>query len=358
MRQTRELNTVHGGLDVVELRSMGLRSDEVLDLSSNISPLGPSSRVRRAAAGADLAAYPDRHCLALREALATRLDIETESLMVGNGSTELIHLLARACLDPGQRCLIFAPTFGEYEAGATIAGGDVRFFRAGEAQGFRWSVDAAVDTIRRLRPSLVFLCNPNNPTGVYLDLNAVQRIHAAMDGDGLLVLDDAYVSLADWQWDSLSLLGGGNVAILRSMTKDHALAGVRLGYLVAEPEVVALARRLQPAWSVNAVAQAVGIAALEDDAHVTAARQIVSEARAYLSGELEALGVTVTPSATNFVLARVGDASKMRSALLRRRIAVRDCTSFGLPEFIRIAVRTPEDCALLVDALRQVLADE
>ena len=358
MRQTRELNTVHGGLDVVELRRLGLRHDEVLDLSSNINPLGPSPRVRRAAAEADLAAYPDRHCLALREALATRLDIGTESLMVGNGSTELIHLLARACLDPGQRCLIFAPTFGEYEAAATIAGGDVRFFRAGEAQGFRWSVDAAVDTIRRLHPSLVFLCNPNNPTGVYLSGGEVQRIRAAMDGDGLLVLDDAYVSLADWQWDSLSLLGSGNVAILRSMTKDHALAGVRLGYLVAEPEVVALATRLQPAWSVNAVAQAVGIAALEDDAHVTAARQIVSEARAYLFGELEAMGVPVTPSSANFVLARVGDASKVRSALLRRRIAVRDCTSFGLPEFIRIAVRRPEDCALLVDALRQVLADE
>lgn len=337
---------------------MGLRSDEVLDLSSNINPLGPSPRVRRAAAEADLAAYPDRHSLALSEALATRLDVGIDSLMVGNGSTELIHLLARACLHPGQRCLIFAPTFGEYEAAATIAGGDVRFFRAEEAQGFRWSVDVAVDTIRRVRPALVFLCNPNNPTGVYLDLSEVKRIRAAMDGSGLLVLDDAYVSLADWQWDSLSLLGSGNVAILRSMTKDHALAGVRLGYLVAESSVVSAARTLQPTWSVNAVAQAVGIAALEDERHVTVAREVISKAKVHLCHELEALGVPVTPSAANFVLARVGEACRVRSALLHRRIAVRDCTSFGLSEFIRIAVPRPEDGDLLVEALRQVLADE
>ena len=161
----------------------------------------------------------------------------------------------------------------------------------------------------------------------------------AVGDNGLLALDDAFAPLADCPWDSSPLLAGGNLALMRSMTKAHALAGARLGYLVAEPEVVSAARCLQPAWSVNAVAQAAGFAALEDADHVAAARKVISTAKAYLYRELEGLGIPAVPSAANFVLVRVGDARKVRGDLLRHRIAVRDCTSFGLPEYIRIAVR-------------------
>ena len=337
---------------------MGLRPEQVLDFSANFNPLGTSPRVRKAVAEADVSAYPDRHSLDLREALAALLDVGIDNLMIGNGSTELIHLLARAYLRPGRVCVIFAPTFGEYEAAATISGGEVHLIRAEETQGFRWPLDEAVNRIRRVRPSMVFLCNPNNPTGVYLDRSEVRRISTAITGDGLLVMDDAYVHLSDWQWDSLSLLGDGNVVILRSMTKDHALAGLRLGYLVAQPEVVSATCQLQPAWSVNAAAQAAGIAALQDQAHVTAGREIISKAKSYLYAELRALGIPVISSAANFLLARVGDAPGVRSALLRRRAAVRDCTSFGLPEYIRIAVRTPGECAQLIESLREVLEHE
>ena len=349
--------TVHGGLDAAELRSLGLRPEQVLDFSANINPLGPSEGVRRAAAAADVSAYPDRHSLALREALAARLGLGPDRFLVGNGATELIHLLARACLQPGDRCLVFGPTFGEYEAAAAIAGAEVHRVEAEEALQFWWSVDSALRAILRLRPKLVFLCNPNNPTGVYLGPTDVQRICDAVGEDGLLALDDAYAPLADCPWDSLSLLAQGNVALLRSMTKAHALAGARLGYLVAEPEVVSATRRLQPAWSVNAIAQAVGIAALDDHGHVAAAKGVISAAKAYLYRELETLGIPVTPSAANFVLARVGRARDVRGALLRHAIAVRDCASFGLPEHIRIAARRPQECARLVAALRKVLPD-
>ena len=254
--------TVHGGLDAAELRSLGLRPADVLDFSSNINPLGPSKRVRRAAEEVDLSAYPDRHSFELREVLAARLEVGIGSLMVGNGSTELIHIIARARLRPGDRCLVFGPTFGEYERAAAIAGAEVHIFQAEATDGFRWSMDDADRTVRQVRPSLVFLCNPNNPTGVYLNRDCLEWISSALGESGLLVLDDAYAPFADAQWDSLPLLGCGNVAILRSMTKDHGLAGVRLGYMVADPAVVSAVRRLQPAWSVNAVAQAVGIAAL------------------------------------------------------------------------------------------------
>lgn len=346
---------MHGGLDAGELRALGLAPEQVLDFSANINPLGPSQRVRHAVAGADLASYPDRESLALREALAGRLGIDSENLLVGNGSTELIHLLARSRLGPGDTCLIFTPTFGEYEAAALAAGAEVRRFPATEAEGFRWPIADAGRAIEDLRPALVFLCNPNNPTGIYLDRHVVERLSAALGPEALLVLDDAYAALADRRWNALPLLDLGNVAILRSMTKDHALAGVRLGYLAAQPGVVAGAGALQPAWSVNAVAQAAGLGALEDAAHVEAAREVIREARAYLHGELEGLGLAVTPSAANFLLVRVGDAAGLRADLLGRGMAVRDCASFGLPEHIRIAIRKREECALLLEALKEVL---
>lgn len=350
-----KLTTVHGGLDVSELRSLGLQPGQVLDFSANINPLGPSPRVRSAAVEADLSAYPDRHSIVMREKLAAKLDIGTENLIVGNGSTELIHLLTRARLRPRETCFIFAPTFGEYETAAEIAGADIHLFWADEAQQFRWSIDGAVEMIHRTRPRMAFLCNPNNPTGVYLDHGEIERIRKSVGEESLLVLDEAYVPLADQRWDSLPMLKQGNVAFLRSMTKDHALAGVRLGYLVAHPDVVSAVQQLQPAWSVNAVAQAAGIASLEDEAHVDAARKVILQAKEHLCSELASMGVAVAPSSANFVMARVNDASVVRSALLRQGIAVRDCTSFGLPEYIRVAVRKQEECTRLIASLRDVL---
>ncbi len=351
------MTAVHGGLDVAELRRLGLRAEQVLDFSANINPLGTSPRVLEAAANADLSAYPDRHCLELREALAARLRVDINSILVGNGTVQLIHLIARAFLGPGKTCLIFGPTFGEYEEAASIAGGEIRFQLEDESEGFRWRIEDAVQAIGDLGPDVVFLCNPNNPTGVYLTPDEVGRIRDSMAGNGLLVLDDSYAELSDGRWDALSLLDRGSIVVLRSMTKAHALAGVRLGYMAGEPEVISATARLQPAWSVNAVAQAAGVAALADNAHVVAAREVIAEAKALLCEGLKELGVPVSGSATNFVLARVGDGVGVRGGLLERRIAVRDCGSFGLPEYIRIAVRRPEECQRLIEALGEGLAN-
>ena len=350
------MNPVHGGLDEAELRALGLSGHQVIDFSSSVNPLGPSPRVRKAAAEAEISSYPDRHSLFLRETLAERLGVQIENILVGNGSTELIHLLARACLRPGDKCLVFQPTFGEYGAAAAQAGAETVSIRAGEQQGFQWPVTAAIRTINQVRPRLVFLCNPNNPTGVDLASGQVEGIREAVAHSGLLMLDDAYMPLADPRWDTTPLLEYGSVAILRSMTKDHALAGVRLGYMLAQPDLIAAMRDIQPSWSVNAVAQAAGLAALADETHLEEARAVVSESKRYLSGELEALGIAAYSSAANFILARVGDAAKVRMALLRRGIAVRDCTSFGLPDYIRIGMRRREECQRLVEALGEELA--
>ncbi|MYD15909.1 MAG: histidinol-phosphate aminotransferase family protein [Chloroflexi bacterium] len=349
------MKTVHGGLDAAELRELGLRPEQVIDFSSNINPLGTSERVRQAAAHADLSAYPDRDCLALREALSERLGVGIDHLLVGNGSTELIHLLARALLREGTTVLILGPTFGEYEAAGRLASADLQRITARESDGFSWRLESAERVIKQVRPNLVFLCNPNNPTGLYLNGEQVEQIHAAIGPEGVLVLDDAYVSFSDEPWDSIRLLQADNVAILRSMTKDHALAGIRLGYLAANPTLIVDVSRFQPAWSVNSIALAAGLAALEDQAHIDAARVVVQTSKAYLYEQLSDMGLGFTRSAANFLIVKVGDAREVRAGLLRRGVVVRDCSSFGMPEHIRVAVRRREECEQLIGALRQVL---
>lgn len=349
------MSVVHGGLKVAELRSLGLPAERVLDFSASINPLGTSERVRNSISDVDVSAYPDPDCLLLRESLTARLDVEIDRVMIGNGCTELIHLQAQAWLRPGDRCLIFSPTFAEYEVAAVRAGARVQVVRAAEKDSFSWSVGAAGHLLRRTRPKVAFLCNPDNPTGSYFSPDEVSRLQLALAGEGLPILGNSYGALADTIWDFLPLIRTGSIAILRSMTKDHALAGLRLGYLLADPPVVRATRQLQPTWSVNALAQSAGLAALDDERHIVAARKTISEAKQYLCRELGRLGVPFISSAANFMLVRVGDAHGVRSALMTRGLAVRDCTSFGMPQWIRISVRRPEECRRLVRALGEVL---
>lgn len=346
----------HGGTNIAELRSLGLRPEDMLDFSASINPLGAPRSVLSAMNGVDLAAYPDTECTALRDALADRLGVSPKEILVGNGSTELIHLTGRAYLHSGITAAIFTPTFGEFEAACAMQSARVIDIAANEADRFSWEIEKAARTIAEQSPALVFLCNPNNPTGCYLSEEDVREIAGALPQDSLLLLDEAYLPFVDSRWNSLPLLDLGNVALLRSMTKDYALTALRLGYMLAPPDVVERVRAQQHSWSVNALAQAAGIAALADTAHVEDGRRAVQDAKRYLIGELAALGLHFIPSAANFLLVDVGSAKELRHALLKRHhIIVRDCASFGLPDYIRIGIRTKEDCNRLVAALRETL---
>ena len=356
---------VHGGLSVAELESLGLRPEEVTDFSASINPLGPSPRVLEAAQSVYLGAYPDPDCLKLREAIGGALGMEPRHILPGNGSTELIHLLARAFLGPEDTALIFSPTFGEYAAACRIQGAvPVTVLPPSleiAERPFHWDLTGALESISVLRPSIVFLCNPNNPTGVYLGHDEVAGIARAMRGIGILVLDEAYISFVEEPWDSTPLLrsmtsDGGNVALLRSMTKDYALTGLRLGYMLASEEIVGRVRSLQYSWSVNSPAQAAGIAALAEPVQVEKGREEVREGKEYLLDVARSLGMECGPSAANFLLLRVGRAAELRRQLLtRHKVCVRDCASFGLPEYIRVGIRTMDDNRILADALKQVL---
>ena len=215
---------------------------------------------------------------------------------------------------------------------------------------------ATLDLIANLRPAVVFMCNPNNPTGVYLREEDARGVAEALRGYGLLVLDEAYVSFVEERWDSIPLLAMSNVVLLRSMTKDYALTGLRLGYMMASEDVIEGVKRFQYSWSVNALAQAAGVAAMSDQKHIEKGRAAAQVGKEYLVNAALSLGLECVPSAANFLLFRVGRASEIRLALLTRHgLCVRDCASFGLPEYIRVGIRTMDDNRRLFEGLSQVL---
>ncbi len=352
---------VHGGIRPAQLRALGLDPGDVVDFSASVSPLGPPGGLWEALRRVDLTAYPDPECLELREALANYHLTNIDRILVGNGSTELIHLLARAFIPPSEEggsdfCLLLTPTYGEYAGACNLAGARIVEVVAKREARFAWDLSAAEDLILTRRPALVCVCNPNNPTGVYLQEQEVYGLaQAATKAGSILVLDEAYLNFVEKRWDALSLLDGEtaqNVVLLRSMTKDFALTSLRLGYCLASPEVTASLAALQPDWSVNGLAQVAGLVALADGDYLPAARRAVTEAKAYLRSEFSKLGLQVLPSAANFILVSVGDAFSWRDGLMRQGVFVRDCTSFGLPDCIRVGIRAMPDCRRLVEAAK------
>lgn len=329
----------HGSAAAAELGAAGLSLADVLDFSVNTNPLGPAPSVLAAVRQTDWSRYPGDDDAPLRHRIAAHCGVDVHAVALGNGSAELLWLLALAVLSPGDRVAVLGPTFGEYVRAAQVVGAQVQ--QVPEPHGL------AADT------RVLVVCNPNNPTGRYLAQADVARLLDEAP-ERLLVLDEAYAAFAPARWASEPLLARyPNLVILRSMTKDHAVPGLRLGYLLASPEVASAVEAVRPPWSVNAGALRAGLAALEAPAQAHLARGVeeVQQARALLTSGLRQLGYELLPSAANFVLVRVGDATAFRRRLLRRGLVVRDCTSFGLPAHVRIACRRPDECQRLLDGV-------
>ncbi len=352
----------HGGLRPAELRGLGIDPASVVDFSANVNPLGPSPRVRQALATLDPSRYPDPEALELRTALAERNGVRLDQVWAGNGATELIHLVARAFLDRRDLVAVLSPTFGEYERAASLARAEVA--RLPRAPVTRWDAGELARQLRTLGPLVTFCCNPNNPTGQYLLEHEMRGLLDAT-APGLFVLDESYVAFVRWPWSS-SALGGlvdsGRALVLRSLTKDLALPGLRLGYVIGSAELVEAIAGQQPSWSVNAAAQAAGLAALGDSEHERRSLAAMAEGRLALVDGLARLGLPFETPAANFVLVEVGDvtgsgrsAAVVRLGLARRGFLVRDCASFGLPAHIRIAARSAPECGALVRALGEVV---
>ncbi len=335
--------SVHGAVNPSELRAEGVDPGAITDFSSNQSPLGAAPGVAAAVAGAVVDAYPDPRATELAAALAAQHGVDPEQVVCGNGSTELIRLIAQLTLEPGDGALALSPVFGECEVATVLAGARlerVPLAHAGDGAGFFCDEPGFRDALARLRPRLCWLCSPNNPTGVALPAAITAALVADHPGT-LFVLDEAYCDLlpeSQWERESLS---AGNLVVLHSMTKYWGLAGLRLGHAVTGPGLAAALRAAAPPWSVNACAQAAGLAALADLEHHHRSVELLTSERDRLAAGVRAQGWTTEPTTAGFFLIHAGDASLLRAALLERRCLVRDCTSFGLPAHVRVSPRHP-----------------
>ncbi len=345
--------SAHGGIDYAELEALGISPEEVVDFSANLNPFGPPPGIKKAMGKANIAAYPDSRAGELRRLLADKLGVSEENILVGSGSVELIRLAALAYFGRGDIVLIIEPTFGEYEVACQVSGASIIKQRRAP-KSFQLDIKETIKLINRHRPKGIFIDNPNNPTGQYLSQKEFERLLDAAK-DSLVVLDEAYITFVDNVWSSLDMTRGNNLLILRSMTKDYALAGLRLGYGVAGKEVISSLRRICPPWNVNAVAQQAGLVAVVAEGYLRRCQLKLKPAKSYLVAELSRLGLSPVPSAANFLLVGVDSAPRFRRELLQRRVLVRDCTSFGLPGYVRISPRTLPECRKLVRAIEEVM---
>lgn len=348
----QSLNPYVPGKPIEELqRELGLT--RVVKLASNENPLGPSPKALAALAGGhdSLHRYPDGGAYRLRQALADRWKVTIDHIILGNGSDEILGLLARTFLAPGDDAVMADLTFVIYKMEVTAAHG-----RAILVPLVNWThdLDAMAKAITP-KTKLVFLCNPNNPTGTMVSADAVARFMACVPGDAIVVFDEAYLEyVRDPHFpDSLSyVLHGRNAIVLRTFSKIYGLAGLRIGYGITTPEITNCLNRVRPPFNANTLAQRAALAALGDDEHVARSRAVNAAGMQQIENGLRALGFAVIPSQANFVYFDVKrDGRRVFDSLLRLGVIVRHIEG----TMLRVTIGQPDENEAFLDALKKVL---
>jgi histidinol-phosphate aminotransferase len=331
-----------------------------LKLASNENPLGPSPAAVAAARAAltDLAFYPDGAAFELKAVLAAHHGLDPAQVTVGNGSNELLVLLAEAFLEPGTEAVYSEFAFAVYALAVQATGAGAIVVPARPAGGEQPLGHDAAALAAAATPAtrLLFIANPNNPTGTYVTASDLRALLEAMPPQVIVVVDEAYaeyVTASDYRDAVAWLAEFPNLVVLRTFSKIHGLAGLRLGYALSHPDVAELLNRVRQPFNVNSPAQAAAIAALADAGHVAESRRVNSEGLRQLSDGLAALGWGVAPSVGNFVLADTGGAAQpVFEHLLRHGVIVRPLANYGLPRHLRITAGLPDQNARLLSALR------
>ncbi len=336
-------------------RELGIR--EAVKLASNENPLGPSPRALEAAraALAGIARYPDGHGHALRAALAARHGVDPACVVLGNGSNDVLDLVARAFLGPGTEAVMSAHAFAVYPIATRAAGAEAV---VAPARDFGHDLEAMAARVTA-RTRVVWIANPNNPTGTRLAPERLRAFLEALPPHVVAVVDEAYHEYAAPAGEAGAiawLAALPRLVVTRTFSKAHGLAGLRIGYGVAAPEVAELLNRVRQPFNANAVAQAAAQAALADEAHIARSVALNREGMAQLEAGLGELGLAWIPSAGNFLCVDVGrEAAPVYEALLREGVIVRPVAGYGLPRHLRVTVGLPEENRRFLEALGRVL---
>jgi histidinol-phosphate aminotransferase len=339
-------------------REYGVRNS--IKLASNENPLGPSPRAVEAiqAALKNLALYPDGACYSLVQALSRHWEVAPENLAVGNGSDEIIHYLGVAFLRPGDQVLTGDPSFVRYESAAVLNEAE---YVAVPLREHRFDLEAMAERLSP-RTRIVFIANPNNPTGTMVGRREVERFLDRCPEQTIVVMDEAYYEYVDdpdypesWSY----VREGRNVVILRTFSKIYALAALRVGYGMARPEIIQAVHQVREPFNVNSLAQAAAVASLSDPEQVVRSRRTNTEGREYLYAEFRRLGLPYVDTQANFILVDVRRPCRpVFEGLLRRGVIVRTADIYGLPTYLRVTIGTQADNARFIRELEGVLESQ
>ncbi len=337
-------------------RELGLPVRGVIKLASNENPLGPSPKALAAMRKAlpNLHMYPDGSAFYLKQKLAAKLGVTPAHLVLGNGSNDIIEFLGHALLGHGDEMVVSQYCFAIYPIVAKLLGAQVVTV---PAKNYGHDLPAMLKAVTA-RTKLMFVANPNNPTGTIAPAEDVRKLVNELPGNVVLAMDEAYIEFLDKPVDLLAEIKSGrkpNIILLRTFSKIYGLAGLRLGYGIAHPEFIAALEKIRQPFNVNSLAQAAAMAAMDDTTHVRKTQQNNIKGRKFLEKELSAMGIEVVPTAANFILAKVGAGREVFEQLQRAGIITRPMGGYQLPEFIRISIGAPAENQRCVKALKKIL---
>jgi len=345
------------GKPISELaREMGINEADIVKLASNENPLGISPKARAAIAGVldELALYPDGNGFELKTAIAAKLAVDVSGIVLGNGSNDVLELVARAFLSPGTSAVYSQHAFAVYPL-VTQATGATGI----EAPALNFGHDLA--TMRaaiRDDTRVVFIANPNNPTGTLLDAAMLHAFLKAVPEQLVVVLDEAYGEFLDAALQAPSvawLTEFPNLVLTRTFSKAYGLAGLRVGYALAQADVAGMLNRVRQPFNVNSLALTAAAAALNDVAFLAESKQVNDAGMAQLTQGVKAMGLEFIPSFGNFVCVKVGTAGRVFQELLKRGVIVRPVGNYGMPEYLRVSIGLPEQNGRFLTALAEIL---
>lgn len=338
-------------------REYNLPVESVIKLASNENPLGPSPKAIAAMRTAldSLHLYPDGNAFYLKRKLAAKIGVEPGNLVLGNGSNEIIEFIGHALMRPGVDVVVSEFCFAIYPIMTRMFGANLITV---PAKGLGHDIPAM---LRAITPQtrVLFVANPNNPTGTLAPKKEIEQLVAEVPDSVLLVMDEAYIDFLDDPVDLVPLVRSGkkpNLLLMRTFSKIYGLAGLRLGYGIGDRDFIAALEKVRQPFNINSLIQAGAMAALDDDQHLAATRKNNGEGLKFFTAAFETLRLEYAPSAANFILVRVGNGQKVFEAMQRTGVITRPMGGYKLPEWIRITIGTPTENKRCLAALKMAIS--